>query len=103
MEKLITRSWHGAVKKQDADTYFKYLVETGIKDYKSTPGVLRVELLKRIEGDICHFHTLTLWKSYEDIKAFAGNDYTKAKYYEKDKELLLELEELVQHFETYNF
>lgn len=99
----ITRSWHGTVKKQDGDTYLEYLIESGITDYRSIPEILNVEILRRIEGEVCHFHTVTQWKSYEDIKAFSGEDYTKAKYYPKDKEFLLELEEEVQHFETFIF
>lgn len=101
--KIITRSWHGTVKKQDAEEYLEYLIESGIADYKSIAGILNVEILRRIDGEVCHFHTVTQWKSYEDIKAFSGEDYTKAKYYPKDKEFLLELEEEVQHFETFIF
>jgi hypothetical protein len=32
---------------------------------------------------------------------FAGNDLETARYYEEDKKYLLELEENVNHYETY--
>ncbi len=51
--------------------------------------------------DICHFYTITEWKDIESIINFAGNDYEKARYYPEDKEYLIELEEPVNHYETY--
>ena len=56
--------------------------------------------MKREEGDICHFITLTTWESMESIKGFAGSDISKAKYYEEDKDFLLEFEPTVAHFEV---
>lgn len=99
----ITRVWHGIVDKEDTDIYFEYLIETGVKDYKSTTGLLSADILKRMEGEVCHFYTITKWESYDSIKKFAGEDFTKAKYYPKDKAFLLEQEEEVRHFETFSF
>ena len=99
-KKVITRIWHGITKCSDADVYLKYIEETGIRNYREVEGNLSAKILRRIEGDICHFLTITEWDSYESIKRFAGNDYEKAKYYVEDKEYLLEFEEKVQHFKT---
>jgi hypothetical protein len=41
--------------------------------------------------------TLTFWKHTEAIKAFAGEDLEKAKYYPEDKNFLLEFEANVTH------
>jgi heme-degrading monooxygenase HmoA len=41
---------------------------------------------------------MTYWESEEAIRAFAGSDLLKAKYYPEDREFLLEFEEFVQHF-----
>ena len=35
---------------------------------------------------------ITFWESEEAVRAFAGDDISVAKYYEFDKEFLLELE-----------
>ncbi|PKH51808.1 hypothetical protein CXF68_14425 [Tenacibaculum sp. Bg11-29] len=69
---IITRKWHGIVNAIDADVYLEYLIESGVADYKSVSGILNIEILRRIEGKVCHFHTVTQWKSYEDISAFSG-------------------------------
>ena len=99
----IARIWHGMVKKEHEAIYIDYMIKTGVKDYKSTPGLLKAEILKKEEGDLCHIYTVTKWESYEAIKAFAGEDISKAQYYPEDKMYLLELEEEVQHFETLTF
>lgn len=99
----ITRIWHGISKAEHADSYLKFLEKTGISDYKKVKGNLSVKVLRRFEGDICHFITQTEWDSYESIKEFAGEDYEKARYYPNDKGYLLELEEHVLHFETYDY
>lgn len=98
---MITRIWHGRTKKEDADIYLNYIRETGLKDYHSIEGNLSAKILRRIENDICHFYTITEWDSIDSIKKFAGANFEKARYYEKDKEYLLEFEEFVAHYETY--
>jgi len=98
---MITRIWHGMTKAHHADEYLQYVEDTGMKDYRDVKGNLSAKLLRRIDGDVCHFLTVTEWDTYESIKGFAGDDYEKARYYDRDKEFLLEFEELVQHFETH--
>ena len=101
--KIITRIWHGTTRTENADEYLEFLIETGVADYKKTPGNRSVEILRRVEGDICHFWTVTKWDSFESIEKFAGRDYEKAKYYEEDKQYLLEFEPNVIHCETFEF
>ena len=98
---MITRIWHGMTKAHHADEYLQYVEDTGMKDYRDVKGNLSAKLLRRIDRDVCHFLTVTEWDTYESIKGFAGDDYEKARYYDRDKEFLLEFEELVQHFETH--
>ncbi|GAB2793850.1 antibiotic biosynthesis monooxygenase [Rhabdobacter roseus] len=97
----ITRLWHGRTNLKDADMYLEYVMQTGLKEYVSTKGNLSAKILRRTEGETCHFITISEWDSYESIINFAGKDFEKAKYYHKDKEYLIELEENVIHYETY--
>lgn len=97
---MIGRTWHGIVPASKADAYHDYLNKTGIPEYKATPGNRGVFVLRRVEGDVAHFLLLTLWESLEAIKAFAGEDYEKAKYYPEDEAFLLELEPFVTHYEV---
>jgi heme-degrading monooxygenase HmoA len=101
--KIITRIWHGVTKAEDSDEYLEYVIKTGIADYKNTEGNLGVEILRRIDGDKCHFWTVTKWDSYDSIKKFAGDNYEKARYYPEDEKYLLEFEPDVIHCETFEF
>lgn len=98
---VITRIWHGRTLAEHSDVYLEYVRQTGIKDYLNTPGILSARVLRRIEGTICHFWTITEWPDIESIIKFAGTDYEKAKYYPEDKKFLLELEDTVIHCETF--
>lgn len=99
----ITRIWHGMTKAEYADKYLKYVKETGMKDYKMVDGNISAKLLRQIEGDIYHFLAVTEWDSYDSIKKFTGKDFQKAKYYSEDKKYLLEFEENVVHYETFEY
>lgn len=101
METVITRMWHGKTKIEHSDEYLNYIELTGILDYKSIPGNLSVEIWRRKENDVCHFWTVTKWKSVDSIIKFAGEQYEKARYYPEDEKYLLELEEKVIHYETF--
>jgi heme-degrading monooxygenase HmoA len=101
--KKITRIWHGMTKAEHANEYLKYVEDTGMKEYRMVNGNISAKLLRRIEGNICHFLTVTEWDSYDSIKEFTGNDFQKAKYYSADIKYLLEFEENVVHYETFEY
>ena len=52
---MITRIWHGRTKAEDADTYWKYIQDTGLAEYAATDGNISAKILRKKEGDICHF------------------------------------------------
>jgi heme-degrading monooxygenase HmoA len=97
---MIARLWHGRVPARKADSYYTYLLATGLADYRTTPGNRGVWVFRRVEGEVAHFLLLTMWDSYESIVAFAGPDYRRARYYPADDEYLLEREPLVTHYEV---
>ena len=99
---MIARIWHGTTPTAKADEYLAFLKERAIPDYSKTPGNLAVYLLRRDEGEITHFITLTHWESFDAIHAFAGDDISRAKYYPEDTDYLLEFEPTVQHYELYS-
>ena len=101
--KKITRTWHGRTRTEHADEYLEFLERSGVPDYAKTEGNLSVKILRRIEGHVCHFWTVTEWDSVESIKKFAGEDFEKAKYYPEDRNYLLEFEPTVTHYETFEY
>jgi heme-degrading monooxygenase HmoA len=99
---VIARLWHGITPTEKADAYLAFLLARALPDYRRTPGNLFACVLRREEGGITHFCTLTHWESLESIKAFAGADISRAKYYPEDRAFLLEFEPTVQHSELYS-
>ena len=98
---MITRIWHGTTRAVDADKYLNFLLEAGVRDYTTTPGNQEVRVWRSIKGDIAHFWTVSTWDDRDSIKAFAGEDIEKAKYYPEDDDFLLEFEPNVEHYETF--
>lgn len=95
---MICRMWHGRTPRSKADAYARFLAERAIPDYRSVKGNVDVAILRADEGDVTHFLTVTHWESEDSIRAFAGEDLLKAKYYPEDSDFLLEFEPKVRHY-----
>lgn len=95
---MIARVWRGAVAAEDGDAYAAYLEETGVADYRATPGNQAVQVLRREVDDQTEFVLVTLWDSTEAIMAFAGDDIEAAVYYEEDDRYLIDREPRVAHY-----
>lgn len=97
---MIARRWHGRVPAEKAESYYAYLLRTGLNDYGATPGNQGVVVLRWVVGDVAHFELTTFWESVEAIQRFAGEQYEQARYYPEDDDYLLEREPVVTHFEV---
>ena len=97
---VIARIWRGAVRAADADAYVAYIEETGLREYRETPGNRGAWLLRRDDGDRTEFVTFTLWDSLDAIRAFAGDDVETAVYYPEDDRYLVERDVTVKHYEV---
>src|SRR2546429_1835368 len=96
---MIARTWHGMTAASKADAYLEVLEETGLKEYRDTPGNKGVIVLRRRDGDRTHFLLITFWESFDAIRRFAGPNPERAVYYPEDKEFLLEFEPTVTHYD----
>ena len=99
---MITRIWHGRTLVENANSYHDFLLNKGTIEYQETPGIISVKVLQGMDESCCHFFTVTEWECLEAVKRFAGEDYERAVYYPEDNGILLEFEEKVKHYETYN-
>jgi heme-degrading monooxygenase HmoA len=97
---MIARIWRGAVKREDAEEYGRYIAETGLAEYEETPGNRGAWLLRRDEADRTEFIAFTFWDSLEAVKAFAGEDVERAVYYPEDDRFLIERDPTVKHYEV---
>jgi heme-degrading monooxygenase HmoA len=98
---MIARIWHGKTAAADFERYSDLLKKLAIPDYTKTAGFKGLTFLRNIKNNVAHFKLITYWENLEVIKNFAGEDFEKAKYYDKDNEFLLEFEEFVEHYEVF--
>lgn len=97
---MIARVWSGTTRARDADSYAGYLERTGVPDLNGTPGNRGVYVLRSVEGQRATFVVLSLWETLDTIRAFAGEEVDRAKYYPEDHRFLLHLPERVTHYEV---
>ena len=97
---MIARTWRGLTRAADKDTYYEYLRKTGLPGYRATKGNQGVWVLRRVADGKAEFLLISLWESWDAIKAFAGPDFERAVYYPEDRKFLLELEPHVRHYEV---
>ena len=97
---MIARIWRGAVRREDADEYADYIANTGMAEYRSTPGNQGAWMLRRDDGDRSEIITFSLWDSPDSIRAFAGADIDQAVFYPEDDRFLIERDQTVRHYEV---
>ena len=96
---MIMRTWRGTVRAEDAERYLQHQAETGVRDYRETPGNVGAVVLRRAAGAVVEVATVSFWVSMDAVKAFAGERPEQAKFYPGDHELLIEKDLHVDHFE----
>ena len=95
---MTLRRWSSRIRSEDRDDYVAYIARTGVEDYRATAGNLGCEMLLRDCGDgTTEVSTLSWWRSLDSIRAFAGDDLDRARYYPLDDRFLLEKPERVEH------
>lgn len=96
---MICRLWSGATRLEKGDEYLEYLRKTGVQKCLDTPGNEGVLVLRMNAADRSRFLFISLWKSMEVIKGFAGDDVSKAVFFPEDKDYLFELNPIIEHYE----
>ncbi|MEJ7894615.1 MAG: hypothetical protein WKF94_18435 [Solirubrobacteraceae bacterium] len=97
---MIARIWRGVVRLSDAEDYARYINDTGLSEYASTPGNQGAWMLRRDEGDRTEFITLSFWESRDAIRGFAGDDIEAAVFYPEDDRYLVERDDTVRHYDV---
>ena len=95
---MILREWRGRVPRDKAGAYLKYLRHTGLHDYAATPGHRGTWILLDEGPKESEVVLLSLWDSRQDIRAFAGEDIGRARYYSKDADFLVKMPTRLRHY-----
>ena len=98
---MIARMWRGWVRTPDRDAYVAYIEETGMAEYRRTPGNQGAWMLTRdLDDGRTEIVTFSLWESTEAVHGFAGEDISRAVFYPEDDRYLVDRETTVSHFEV---
>ena len=100
MAQVIARTWRGWTRREDAEAYAAYIEETGIREYRVTPGNRGAWILRRNDGERTEFVTLSFWDSLDAVKGFAGDDVERAVFYPEDDRFLVDREVTVRHWDV---
>jgi heme-degrading monooxygenase HmoA len=95
---VIARIWTGTVRLGDADAYADYINDTGLAEYAATPGNRGAWMLRRDDGALTEFITLSFWETLDAIRGFAGDDVEAAVYYPEDDRYLVDRGPRVRHY-----
>ena len=97
----ILREWRAEIRRATSDAYMAYVRDTGIAEYRRTPGNLgAVVAVRDIDATRSEVVTLSWWTSVEAIRAFAGDPPDRARYFPDDDQYLLTRPDHVRHYRS---
>jgi hypothetical protein len=97
----ILRVWRADIRRALRDEYVAYVTVTGLAAYRSTPGNLGASIAVRdVDVERSEIVTLSWWTGMEAIRAFAGPDCERARYFPDDDRFLLSRPEHVLHYDA---
>jgi len=96
---MIARIWHGWTKPENADTYESLLRDEMFPSMQQVEGFEGAHLLRRADKSETEFVTITLFKSLDAVRRFAGQDYETAVLHPKAHALLCRYDPKSVHYE----
>ena len=99
---MICRVWHGWTTVENADAYERLLkseIFTGIAN-RRIEGYRGIQLLRRAHDSEVEFVTMMWFTSLEAVRAFAGDDYTRAVVPPKAQALLARYDQRSAHYDV---
>jgi heme-degrading monooxygenase HmoA len=95
---IVLRKWSARIRTADETEYVDYIARTGADDIGKTEGHLGHQILVRTLGDgTSEVSTVSWWRDLDAVRAFAGPDPVRARYYAEDDRYLVDRPEFVEH------
>jgi hypothetical protein len=96
---MIARWWRGWTKPENADSYEALLRAEILPGIHRIAGYGGAYLLRTDRDGESEFATLTLWDSWESVRAFGGDDWEAAVVPPAARALLERFDERSAHYE----
>jgi heme-degrading monooxygenase HmoA len=97
---MIARIWRGRANASKADGYRRHFTRHVAPHLKEIPGHEGAYLLRRETGGEVEFVAITLWRSIDTIKRFAGANPDVAVVEPEARALLSGFDDFVTHYEV---
>jgi len=96
---VISRQWRGLAKAEFAETYIEHLRTETFPAIRELPGFVSASILRRSMPEGVEFLIVTQWASLDSIRAFAGENVDAAVVPQKVQDMMLDYDQIVQHYE----
>lgn len=97
----ILREWRAEIRRELKEEYVRYVLETGISGYRAASGNLGATVATRdLDSERSEIVTLSWWTDERAIKAFAGEEISRARYFPADDRFLLTQPDTVVHYDS---
>ena len=96
---MVARHWRGWTTAKNADAYEDHLKGKILPALNKIPSYRGGYVLRREASDEIEFVVINLFDSLEAVQAFAGPDYTAAKFEPEARSLLSRAEPVAFHYE----
>lgn len=97
---MIVRHWCGLAEREHADAYVEHLQSETFPQLVQLPGFHDASILRRDVPEGVEFLIVTVWKSLEAIRSFAGSDVESAVVPQKVREMMIEYDRRARHYEV---
>ncbi|GAA2213442.1 hypothetical protein GCM10009850_089050 [Nonomuraea monospora] len=97
---MIARIWHATATPPGADAYHRHFTTAVLPELRKTGGHLGAYVLKRPTDDHVELQVITLWESFDSIRAFAGDDVATAVVEPDARAVLLSYDTTVTHHDV---
>ena len=96
---MIVREWRALATRDNAQAYIKFFGQTVVPILKTVDGNRGARLMHREVEDGVELVAMTLWESPDAIRAFSGNDPTKARVEPEARALFIRFDDTVLLYE----
>lgn len=97
---MIARTWGGRATAANAGAYARHFENNVLPELKRLAGHRGAYLLRRESGGKVEFTAVTFWESRDSIKAFAGDDISKAHVEPEGRAALTDFDAQADHYEV---
>ncbi len=100
MSRMIARHWRGLAKRECADAYVEHLHSETLPQLVQLAGFHDASILRRHVAQGVEFLVVTVWKSLDAIRSFAGTDVESAVVPQKVRDMMVEYDPRARHYEV---